>query len=468
MEPQLLFSPSVPSDIIPSDERLRTFLPSPPTSPLMISPVSPYQSPRSYRSPFQALSRSKPSPYSRQIDPYSTFLSQTSAGIQATSPSSTISSDDTSSPVENSLDVDLDGMSTFDSYGFPFVGGVGGGYGSEVYGVSQQPEDDRKQYQSSGYSAECEGISVASPYSLSTDLPFISGHLKQEHYEPNVSDIGSYAYGGVSTDHPAQHPYAYTSSPESPFADAAAYYSPPMSVSSSIPINTHPAYAFPSHGGASSASPAAQLSSLGCDPRSVSGSPPRVDASRIMSATAGISVSHDTSAIAASPPFFVPANAEPDAFESAFPDGDDEVMSDSGEEELDDENDSDYIDSIGRRRPRSLVVPSQADRLTALTTPVVGSSVRTRTASPRSSSRQSSSRSQRPSATIPVPVPNLTKKSRGRRVPTQPIVVLTSDGATRRMRTYTCRVPGCGKCFARGEHLKRHIRSIHTNEKRKH
>ena len=29
-----------------------------------------------------------------------------------------------------------------------------------------------------------------------------------------------------------------------------------------------------------------------------------------------------------------------------------------------------------------------------------------------------------------------------------------------------CKVNGCNKCFARGEHLKRHVRSIHTNEKR--
>lgn len=33
-------------------------------------------------------------------------------------------------------------------------------------------------------------------------------------------------------------------------------------------------------------------------------------------------------------------------------------------------------------------------------------------------------------------------------------------------RTYMCKVPGCGKCFVRGEHLKRHVRSIHTYEKR--
>ncbi|KAF9487634.1 hypothetical protein BDN71DRAFT_1404466, partial [Pleurotus eryngii] len=83
---------------------------------------------------------------------------------------------------------------------------------------------------------------------------------------------------------------------------------------------------------------------------------------------------------------------------------------------------------------------------------------------------------------VPIPVPNLTKKSRGRRVPT--VAVLQrggssdrtrggssmSDGAaagskTSASRIYTCTADGCGKCFARGEHLKRHVRSIHTYEK---
>ncbi|KAF7317434.1 hypothetical protein HMN09_00480100 [Mycena chlorophos] len=80
----------------------------------------------------------------------------------------------------------------------------------------------------------------------------------------------------------------------------------------------------------------------------------------------------------------------------------------------------------------------------------------------------------RPGASLPtpVPVPNLTKKSRGRRVPT--VATLYGPDAARRgtkaalsaaARQFTCTVPGCGKCFARGEHLKRHVRSIHTYEK---
>ena len=97
-------------------------------------------------------------------------------------------------------------------------------------------------------------------------------------------------------------------------------------------------------------------------------------------------------------------------------------------------------------------------------------------------------------------IPQLTKRSRGRQVPTVRLTA-TSNGADNedenddvndevtfirsrrrgaasgrkangvedaagRSRSYVCKVNGCGKCFQRGEHLKRHIRSIHTNEKR--
>lgn len=67
-------------------------------------------------------------------------------------------------------------------------------------------------------------------------------------------------------------------------------------------------------------------------------------------------------------------------------------------------------------------------------------------------------------STAPVPIPNLTKKSRGRRVPTKPAAI-PATGVGKSARTFTCTVDGCGKCFNRGEHLKRHIRSIHTDEK---
>lgn len=78
-----------------------------------------------------------------------------------------------------------------------------------------------------------------------------------------------------------------------------------------------------------------------------------------------------------------------------------------------------------------------------------------------------------------------TKPSRGRRPVVSPELNLdpTVDSATastmqqvtftgltktgKPKKIFVCRVPGCDKCFRRSEHLKRHIRSIHTNDKRK-
>jgi hypothetical protein len=64
---------------------------------------------------------------------------------------------------------------------------------------------------------------------------------------------------------------------------------------------------------------------------------------------------------------------------------------------------------------------------------------------------------------LPVPVPNLIKKSRGRHVPAPEVAAMRGGDP----RAYVCEVSGCGKGFVRGEHLKRHVRSIHTHEKRK-
>ncbi|KZT27642.1 hypothetical protein NEOLEDRAFT_1060220 [Neolentinus lepideus HHB14362 ss-1] len=63
----------------------------------------------------------------------------------------------------------------------------------------------------------------------------------------------------------------------------------------------------------------------------------------------------------------------------------------------------------------------------------------------------------------PVPVPNLTKRSRGRHVPVG--AAGPERDRSRSGRLYMCKVQDCGKCFNRGEHLKRHIRSIHTHDK---
>lgn len=51
------------------------------------------------------------------------------------------------------------------------------------------------------------------------------------------------------------------------------------------------------------------------------------------------------------------------------------------------------------------------------------------------------------------------KRSRGRRVSCNP----DNSGC----KVFTCRFEDCGKIFKRSEHLKRHVRSIHTMEKRK-
>ncbi|TCD62114.1 hypothetical protein EIP91_007468 [Steccherinum ochraceum] len=65
-------------------------------------------------------------------------------------------------------------------------------------------------------------------------------------------------------------------------------------------------------------------------------------------------------------------------------------------------------------------------------------------------------------STSPVAVPNLTKKARGRQVPTTKEALLRPSIAG---RSYACKVENCRKVFTRSEHLKRHIRSIHTNER---
>ncbi|KAI5455247.1 hypothetical protein NCC49_000063 [Naganishia albida] len=61
---------------------------------------------------------------------------------------------------------------------------------------------------------------------------------------------------------------------------------------------------------------------------------------------------------------------------------------------------------------------------------------------------------------IPNPIPNyqINKKSRGRTVTTDPNEIDSNV-------VHVCPVPSCGACFKRREHVKRHIRGLHTEDK---
>lgn len=58
----------------------------------------------------------------------------------------------------------------------------------------------------------------------------------------------------------------------------------------------------------------------------------------------------------------------------------------------------------------------------------------------------------------PIPIVTLHKKHRGRQVVTSPDEIDANI-------VHVCPVPSCGACFRRREHVKRHIRGIHTLEK---
>jgi len=61
------------------------------------------------------------------------------------------------------------------------------------------------------------------------------------------------------------------------------------------------------------------------------------------------------------------------------------------------------------------------------------------------------------SSSLPSPPQKTTGKSRGRRMTNKP----TKPGT----KSFECTYAGCGRVFKRSEHLKRHIRSIHTLER---
>ena len=115
----------------------------------------------------------------------------------------------------------------------------------------------------------------------------------------------------------------------------------------------------------------------------------------------------------------------------------------SGESEVEDENDQDYGEPPAKRKTRLA-------RVSAAAHPYL---------KPASKAKEKKYRGTK--LDIPTPVPGLTKNSRGRSVPKK-AEVAPEPGT----RPFWCNVKNCDKLFSRGEHLKRHITSIHTNNKR--
>ncbi|KAF9648188.1 hypothetical protein BDM02DRAFT_3096939 [Thelephora ganbajun] len=120
----------------------------------------------------------------------------------------------------------------------------------------------------------------------------------------------------------------------------------------------------------------------------------------------------------------------------------DSDYSPSGESEVEDENDHSYGEPSNRKKTRSARVSHAAH-------PYLRPAPKPRTSRRRGTKLE-----------IPTPVPGLTKNSRGRCVPKKTEGVL-EDGS----RPFWCHVKDCDKLFNRGEHLKRHILSIHTDDR---
>jgi hypothetical protein len=122
----------------------------------------------------------------------------------------------------------------------------------------------------------------------------------------------------------------------------------------------------------------------------------------------------------------------------------DSDYSPSGESEVEDDNDQSYGEPLSRRKTRSARVSHAAH-------PYL-----------KPAPKAKSNRRRGTQLDIPVPVPGLTKNSRGRTVPRK-AEAASDDGS----RPFWCDIDNCDKLFSRGEHLKRHVVSIHTDKKRK-
>ena len=121
----------------------------------------------------------------------------------------------------------------------------------------------------------------------------------------------------------------------------------------------------------------------------------------------------------------------------------DSDYSPSGESEVEDTNDHCWGESVNRKKTRST-------RATHVAHPVLNLVGKAKSNKRRGTKLE-----------IPVPTPGLTKNSRGRCVPRKAEGVFEDAS-----RPFWCPVKDCDKMFNRGEHLKRHVLSIHTQNTR--
>jgi len=110
-----------------------------------------------------------------------------------------------------------------------------------------------------------------------------------------------------------------------------------------------------------------------------------------------------------------------------------------------DSTDNEYDDNYEPDKETNKVVAKSRRRESARTRTTKSSSASVSSVGPIRTARQRSLSAQprvQRKLDDPVPVPNLTKKSRGRAVPTTPFII--EQGITKQLRLYTCTVEGCG------------------------
>ncbi|KAJ9107295.1 hypothetical protein QFC21_000745 [Naganishia friedmannii] len=112
--------------------------------------------------------------------------------------------------------------------------------------------------------------------------------------------------------------------------------------------------------------------------------------------------------------------------------------------------------STGVYNPKSTKTKKSAAKTKRSAKPRIKASVKTTKAKRRKPVAVTSGATCR----VPNPIPNfdINKKSRGRAVTTDPNAINSNV-------VHVCPVPSCGACFKRREHVKRHIRGLHTEDK---